>query len=148
VDSLNHTFTALGIPRDSVKAGKTLTNLRLGDPVVLQSRARTLVQDARGRFWLQNADGKRITPSGQYDFVKLPDGSIRVVRTNTNPEFSTHLGLSGGKEVSFAGSIRFANSNTATRGSIRSWTNNSGHYQPPASLASNAGLPINLFTPF
>ena len=126
----------------------TLTNLRVGDPIVLQSRARTLVQDEGGRFWLQSAGGKRITPSGQYDFVRLPDGTIRVARPNTNPEFSTHLGLSGGNEVSYAGSIRFANSNTATRGSIRSWSNNSGHYQPPASLSGNAGLPINLFTPF
>ncbi len=125
----------------------TLSNLWPGDPSFLQGPARTLVQDDAGRYWLQSASGKRITPSGRYDFVTLPDGTIRVARPNTNPEFSTHLGLSNGCEVSYAGSIRFANRNTATRGSIRSWSNNSGHYQPPASLSGNAGLPSSLFLP-
>jgi hypothetical protein len=125
----------------------TFTNLYPGDRIGLQFRARTLVQDADGRYWLQSAGGQQITPSGLYDFVRMPNGTIRVARPNTNPELSTHLGLSGGNEVSYAGSIRFANSNTATRGNIRSWSNSSGHYQPPVSHAGNAGLPINLFTP-
>jgi hypothetical protein len=125
----------------------TLTNLAPHDPILLQGPARTLVQDGAGRYWLQSATGKRITPSGSYDFVTMPDGAIRVARTNPNGAFSTHLGLSGGREVSYAGSIRFANGNTATRGTIRSWSNNSGHYMPPASFSGNANLPSNLFTP-
>jgi len=67
------------------------------------------VQDSSGRYWLQGPSGNRITPSGSYDFVTSPDGTIRVARPNSNPDFSTHLGLSGGVEVSYAGYIRFAN---------------------------------------
>lgn len=39
----------------------------------------------------------------------MPDGSIRVARSNVNQDFSTHLGLSGGGEVKYASSIRFGN---------------------------------------
>ncbi len=124
----------------------TLTNLRPGDPVVLQNTGRILVQDSSGRYWLQGPMGNRITPSGSYDFVTLPDGTIRVARPNTNPDFSTHLGLSGVGEVNFAGSIRFANNRSVNRGTITQWSNNSGHYQPPAALVGNANLSIELFT--
>jgi len=126
----------------------TLTNLFPNDAVLLQSRARTLVQDDAGRYWLQSGNGSRITPSGSYDFVTMPDGAIRVARTNPSAEFSTHLGLSSADEVSYAGTIRFANRNTATRGSIRSWSNASGHYQPPAWLSGNSNLPSDLFLPY
>ncbi|MGU7783244.1 LysM peptidoglycan-binding domain-containing protein [Burkholderia sp. PU8-34] len=126
----------------------TLTNLRPADPAVAQRPIRTLVQGESGRYWLQGYGGNRITPSGAYDFVTMPDGTIRIARPNLSPDFSTHLGLSGGGEVNFAGSIRFANNSGPSRGSIVNWTNSSGHYRPPASLASNAGLPIDLFGQF
>jgi len=126
----------------------TLTNLRPADPAVAQRPIRTLVQDEGGRYWLQGSGGNRITPSGAYDFVTMPDGTIRIARPNLNPDFSTHLGLSGAGEVNFAGSIRFANNSGPSRGSIVSWTNSSGHYRPPMSLIDNAGLPIELFGQF
>lgn len=75
----------------------------------------------------------------------LPDGRIRVARPNVNPDYSTHLGLSSGGEVNYAGSIRFGNNRGANRGTITEWTNNSGHYQPPATLIDNANLPVDLF---
>ena len=123
----------------------TLVNLRPKDIAISQRPIRTLVQDVSGRYWLQSSGGNRITPSGSYDFVTMPDGSIRVARPNTNPDFSTHLGLSGGGEVNYAGSIRFGNNMGKNRGTITNWTNNSGHYQPPAVLHGNAGLPDYLF---
>jgi filamentous hemagglutinin len=126
----------------------TLTNLSPGDAVVAQRPIRTLVQDDSGRYWLQNPGGSRITPSGSYDFVTMPDGSIRVARPNVHQDFSTHLGLSGGGEVKYAGSIRFGNNDGPDRGTIVYWTNNSGHYAPPATLRSNAGLPDSLFKPY
>ena len=131
----------------NLTARGTLSNLRPGDAVVLQRPARTLVQDPSGRFWLQNSTGQRFTPSGRYDFVTLPNGSIRVARPNTNPDFSTHLGLSGGGEVRFAGSVRFSNSNSSTRGSVLTWSNSSGHYRPPSSLSCNSGLPMTSYAP-
>lgn len=126
------------------------SNLFDGDAIIRDNPVRTLVQDADGRYWLQSANGQRITPSGQYNFVTMPDGTIRVTKPNTTvlesgEVASTHLGLSNGNPVSYAGSITFANRNTATRGSIRSWSNDSGHYRPAASDAGNAGLPTGTF---
>ncbi|NVK20796.1 MAG: DUF637 domain-containing protein [Methylocystaceae bacterium] len=132
------------VPSNLTSRG-TFTNLRSGDAVVLQSTPRTLVQDASGRYWLESQSGNRITPSGFYEFVTMPDGTVRVARPNTNPDYSTHLGLSGGGEVNFAGSIRFGNNQGPKRGTITSWSNDSGHYQPPANLSENAGLPTDLF---
>ena len=117
------------------------------DISVSENPIRVLVQDDSGRYWLQSAGGNKITPSGSYDFVTMPDGTIRVARPNNTWDFSTHLGLSGGGEVNWAGSIRFGNNMGPNRGTILEWTNNSGHYQPPAYLRGNAGLPDGLFRP-
>lgn len=106
---------------------------------------RTLVQDKSGRYWLQSSTGNRITSSGSYDFVTMPNGSTRVARPNVNQDFSTHLGLSGGGEVKYAGSVRFGNNGDPSRGKITRWTNDSEHYKPPATLNGNAGLPQDLF---
>ncbi len=125
----------------------TLVNLRPKDVAIAQRPVRTLVQDESGRYWLQTESGKRLTPSGTYDFVTMPDGSVRVTRPNVNQDFSTHLGLSGGGEVKYAGSIRFGNNDGPVRGTITHWTNNSGHYQPPATMSGNSGLPQDLFKP-
>jgi len=119
--------------------------LRPNDTIKLEGRSRALVQDDTGRYWLQESNGRRITPSGSYDFVTKPDGSIQVARQNLNPDNSTHLGLSGGNEVNFAGSIQFRNNTSASRGSLIEWSNNSGHYQPPVELIKNANLPIESF---
>jgi hypothetical protein len=123
----------------------TLTNLRPNDLAVSERPIRTLIQDDSGRYWLQSPGGNRITPSGSYDFVTMPDGSIRVTRPNITPDYSTHLGLSGGGEVNYAGSIRFGNVRGENRGTITEWTNNSGHYRPPAQMRGNANLPLDLF---
>ncbi|WP_082557541.1 two-partner secretion domain-containing protein [Pseudomonas sp. Root562] len=125
----------------------TLTNVFPNDPAIAQRPIRTLVQDSSGRYWLQTPSGSKITPSGSYDFVTMPDGTVRVSRPNVNEAFSTHLGLSGGGDVKYAGSIRFGNNDGPSRGTISHWTNASGHYKPPASLSSNSGLPENLFNP-
>ena len=125
----------------------TLTNVYPSDPAIAQRPVRTLVQDESGRYWLQGKGGGKITPSGSYDFVTLPDGTIKVSRPNVNEQFSTHLGLSGGVEVKYVGSIRFGNNDGPERGKITRWDNSSGHYQPPATLKANSGLPENSFDP-
>lgn len=75
----------------------------------------------------------------------MPNGIIRLARPNSNFDFSTHLGLSGGFDVKYAGSIRFTNSTSSMRGTIRYWQNDSGHYQPTVADAAYAGLPLVLF---
>ncbi|MGK0546127.1 DUF637 domain-containing protein, partial [Halomonas cupida] len=129
----------------NVSQNGNLVNLVPSDAVVAQRPIRTLVQDSAGRYWLQTQGGERITPSGRYDFVTMPNGIIRVSRRNLNPDFSTHLGLSGGGEVKFAGSIRFYNNDGPRRGEIVGWSNDSGHYRPPATLKDQSGLPESLF---
>ncbi len=135
-----------GVSAPNLTERGTFTNRYPGDAAVLQSTPRTLVQDSSGRYWLEGPGGNRITPSGSYDFVTMPNGTVRVARPNTNQDYSTHLGLSGGGEVSYAGSIRFGNNAGPNRGTITNWTNNSGHYTPPAELSGNAGLPSGSFT--
>jgi filamentous hemagglutinin len=121
------------------------SNLRPGDAVVLQNTPRALTVDLNGRYWLQSRKGRLITPSGRYDFVTLSSGLVEVARPNRSFDYSTHLGLSGGNDVKYAGSIRFANNTGPRRGTIVYWNNDSGHYQPPALMASYAGLPLGLF---
>lgn len=123
----------------------TLLNTHTQDIAYSQRPIRVLTQDECGRYWIQSPSAKRITHSGSYDFITKPDGIILVARQNTNLDFSTHLGLSGGREVRFAGSIHFANSRGAKRGTITKWMNDSGHYQPPSNLSRNAGFLKNLF---
>lgn len=121
------------------------SNLRPGDAVVLQNILRFLSQDPDGRYWLKSVNGIKITPSGRYDFVTMSDGIVRVARQNSNFDYSTHLGLSGGKDVAYAGSIRFANNMGPKRGTIVHWKNDSGHYQPLDTRACYAKLPLGLF---
>lgn len=121
------------------------TNHYPSDAVVNQFPIRTLIRDSNGRFWLRTQNGKLLTPSGHYDFVVMPNGNILVSRQNANPDFSTHLGLSGGRPVKFAGGIRFTNNNSNQRGQIIYWNNHSGHYKPFESSAPNAGLPMQQF---
>ncbi len=127
----------------------TLTNLHPSDTPQLLTTKRKLVQDESGRYWLESANGNRVTPTGSYDFVTMPDGTIYAARSNTTQgsEASTHLGLSQGGEVSYAGSMTFPNRNSPNRGNIQGWSNNSGHYQPPAGLSENSGLPTENFNP-
>ncbi len=122
------------------------SNNRPGDAVRLENTPRLLVED-NGRYWLVGRNGNRITPSGSYDFVTMPNGTVLVARGNRNPEFSTHLGLSNGGDVAYAGSIRFANNDGPNRGSITRWSNNSGHYTPSEGAAGQAGLPMDRFVP-
>ncbi|WP_153712499.1 hypothetical protein [Eikenella corrodens] len=122
-----------------------LPNLYPGDPVVAQNTIRRLVQDSTGRYWLESGTGRLITPSGNYDFITNRTGHILVTRPNSHVHFSTHLGLSNGQPVKYAGRIRFFNNNARNRGSIIYWDGGSGHYKPANHLAPNAGLPINLY---
>jgi len=83
-----------------------------------------------------------------FDFVTLTEGTKKARRTKGNEDFSHHMGHSGGGgEVKYAGSIRFGNNDGPERGKITRWDNSSGHYQPPATLKANSGLPENSFNP-
>lgn len=76
----------------------------------------------------------------------MPNGKIIVSRGNNSDE-STHLGLSNGKDVKYAGSIRFADNQGGSRGKIKEWDNSSGHYKLSSKNANQAGLPLDKLVP-
>jgi hypothetical protein len=70
------------------------------------------------------------------------DASVWVSRQNPNPEFSTHLGLSNGAEVRYAGTVQFNNNTTRYRGLIQNWSNDTD--QIPFSRDGRASQQIIL----
>jgi hypothetical protein len=90
-----------------------------------------------GIWKLANRTGELYTARGRYNFVRK-GGRILVSKA------AEHIHLSGGLPVEYAGEVRFGY-NRISRGRIRSWSNASGHYQPPPSLAHQAGFPMDLF---
>ena len=55
---------------------------------------------------------------------------------------SGHINLSRGQPVEYAGQLRFSRD-----GQLKSWNNASGHYEPRAVKAPQAGLPMDKFIP-
>jgi hypothetical protein len=114
-------------------------NLIPGDPVMPGPRYR-LVTTEGGQFKYQLPSGEMRTPKGNFDFVQV-DGEIRIAPPRDDFE-SGHLSLAKGSPVEYAGTIQFSQ-----KGALKWWDNNSGHYQPNASAATQANLPIDLFKP-
>lgn len=90
-----------------------------------------------GDWKLVNRRDDRYTPKGRYNFI-CKDGRIRVSKAGE------HVHISRGAPVEYAGEVRFGY-NQAGRGKIRAWSNASGHYMPPASLAPQGCFPMELF---
>jgi len=91
-----------------------------------------------------NRAGQIRTPNGLYNFVTI-DGQISIARLKDH--FGGHIDISRGRSVDFAGSVRFGH-NTTTKGKVKVWKNDSGHYRPYAELADQAGFPTDLFEPY
>ncbi len=94
-----------------------------------------------GKWKTFDAHGNSFTAKGNYDFVTINN------RVYVAPYNSGHLNFARGKPVDYAGSISFGR-NVSSRGQIRSWTNNSGHYRPSSNNANQANLPLNRFRPW
>ena|SRR5471032_1562231 len=87
-----------------------------------------------GRFGMRDADGRgHYVPNARYLFVRLRDGGTLV-----HPRLR-HGALAGGAPVLYAGEVYFVG------GTLRWWSNGSGHYRPDAGHAGQAGLPMDLF---
>lgn len=109
-----------------------------------------------GSFRLELREGKWVTVSssgdvfsakGRYIFV-TQGGEITVGRQGAafgSKPIPGHIDIAGGAPVEYAGEVQFGG--TGSRGILRSWTNASGHYQPGAEYAGQAGLPQTLFQP-
>lgn len=86
------------------------------------------------------------TPSGSFLFIQDIYGNILMAKENDDAlEYSTHIGLSGGADVCFAGSISFYHRHSSRKGHIKKWSNDSGHYQPSAIHAACVKLPQDKF---
>jgi hypothetical protein len=84
------------------------------------------------------------TASGVYNFV-TQDGTIFIRRASAKVGNSLigHVDLAMGYDVDYAGRLYF--SGRTSRGILRKWTNESGHYRPSADSRNNAGLPDEKF---
>jgi hypothetical protein len=110
-----------------------------------------------GKFTLEQRNGKWVTVSssgdvfsarGKYTFV-VQDGKITVGRSGAalgSRPAAGHVDLALGNPVDYAGEIQFGG--TKARGTLRTWNNASGHYQPRPEFATQAGLPMNRFEPW
>lgn len=84
------------------------------------------------------------TASGVYNFV-TQEGIVFIRRASAKVGNSLigHVDLAIGREVDYAGRLYF--SGRTSRGILRRWTNESGHYRPTADARSNACLPEEKF---
>jgi hypothetical protein len=109
-------------------------NLR---PVALkpgEMDAAYVLQHWYGHFSLRAGAGcGQYVPNARYLFVRTAQGATLV-----HPRMR-HAALADGKPVLYAGEAFFES------GSLRWWSNGSGHYRPDPGHAEQAGLPRNLF---
>lgn len=117
-------------------------------PVLRKTKRKLIIEDKR--FYLKtilncgSLFGK-FTPSGKYCFITDMNYNVYLSRENEDPNLSTHLGLSQGNGVFFAGEINFTNSNNNNRGKIKFWNNHSGHFLPDEKYNGQANLPLEFF---
>jgi hypothetical protein len=78
--------------------------------------------------------------TGKYDFIAV-QGELRALRPGD--PVSTHTALAGMGPVDYAGTITFYG--RSKRGVLKSWDNDSGHFEPKSKLAIDARLPMELF---
>jgi hypothetical protein len=109
-----------------------------GSSNAVRTGAIYLLIDVDGRWKLQNRSGQLFTPRGSYNFVRR-SGILRVSKRGE------HVHISDGQPIEYPGEMRFGYDGVR-RGRLRWWSNASGHYMPPAALASQAVLPMNLFS--
>jgi RHS repeat-associated protein len=111
-------------------------NLFPEDPVRAVSRYK--LEQRAGKWVTVSATGRTRSATGHYIFVRQND-TIFVQRETR----AGHIDLAGGRPVDYGGQIQFSGRNN--RGTLRTWNNGSGHYQPLARLAQRAGLPMDVF---
>jgi hypothetical protein len=110
-----------------------------GSSVVLRTGAIYRLVAVNGVWKLLTRSGTSYTARGTFNFVRRSG----VYWASKRGE---HIHISRGMPVEYAGAVRFGY-NRDNRGKLKSWSNASGHYIPPPSLASQAGLPMDLFVP-
>ncbi len=131
-------------PEDDGKGGVTPEvkqfHNTISEPYHNTSPLRRLVKH-NGKWRTTDSAGNYFTAKGEYEFVTIR-GNTFVARPGTGHYHISH----GSKSVDFVGHIRFGRG--ASRGQIKFWNNNSGHYKPTPDRAWQAKLPLDKFNPF
>jgi hypothetical protein len=109
-------------------------NLRpLAMPAERPSDIYTL-QAWHGNYGMRGEGGRGLyVPNARYLFVRTLEGQTLV-----HPRLR-HAVLSRGEPVMYAGEAYFES------GTLRWWSNSSGHFRPDPEHAPQAGLPLELF---
>lgn len=100
-----------------------------------------LHQNDKNEWRVADQYGTDQIPCGVYTFIRTTTGFIRVAPA---PQGTTnHLEVANyAAEVRYAGEISFN-----SQGKMLSWNNKSGGYRPDFHQASQAGLPLDIFSP-
>jgi Domain of unknown function (DUF4157) len=134
----------VGVARQGERA--TFGNLPQDAP---QSEARRwrLIEEG-GRWYTEDSRGNRFTARGTYAFV-VQGGNTWVVRPTgaMGGGGPGHTEAARGGRVEYAGLVNFSSA-PGSRGTLRSWSNASGHYLPVSSFAQASGLPMDKFEPY
>jgi len=91
--------------------------------------------------------GRMRLPKGEYYFVKMLNGEIRITLTPVDIAQTMHLDISENADsILYAGKIYF-DFNADSNPTIVSWTNDAPAYSPSPDLFEQAGLPASRFSP-
>lgn len=125
----------------------TFGNLHQSEPDPQGMRSRVELVQKEGVWYERQPDGKLFRAQGSYDFV-IQNGRMIGVKGSrhmggANPG---HTEAAAGRRVEYAGTVQFGSSKNQ-RGTVREWSNASGHYAPARAFASKAGLPMDKFKP-
>jgi len=103
-----------------------------------QGVARHELVNKNGTYYV-NHGGNLTRAKGNYDFVSING------RTYVGTPHAGHANIARGRPVDYAGQLHFGRGST-TRGILKSWNNQSGHYLPTAARAHQAGFSLQRFT--
>jgi hypothetical protein len=136
-------------PDDPVNG--TFGNLPQDEPDPGARRRSELVEED-GRWYEKLPSGQKWRARGGYDFV-VQNGRIWAVKGSSamgGPN-AGHTEAAQGGRVEYAGRIQFGSSDKA-RGTLKEWSNSSGHYAPVRYFAKDpgtgqgvGGLPLDKF---
>jgi hypothetical protein len=117
-----------------IQAVKYYPNLHPGavEPVNRSNIFR--LENFTDQYRLHRVDSHGVNvPNQQYNFVRTREGQTLLHSRYRHPS------IAEGQQVLYAGEAFFNN------GKLEWWSNGSGHYQPDADGAEQAGLPLDSF---
>lgn len=125
----------------------TFGNLHQSEPDPAGLRSRVELVQKEGVWYERQPDGKLFRAQGSYDFV-IQNGRMIGVKGSRHMGGinAGHTEAAAGRRVEYAGTVQFGSSKNQ-RGTVREWSNASGHYAPVRAFASKAGLPMDKFKP-